>query len=113
MPVERRGPGSRPTQEAGKDRRLSDLKTPEVVQKLRTALHAKAKEEPEFRFYILYDKIYRIDVLTYAYRCCKANKGAAGVDEVRFEDIETYGEESWLGELAARLKTKDYRPEAV
>jgi RNA-directed DNA polymerase len=113
MFAEQRGPGSRQTQEAGKDRRLSDLKTPEVVQKLRAALHAKAKEEPEFRFYILYDKIYRTDVLTHAYRCCKANKGAAGVDGVRFEDIETYGEERWLGELAARLKTKGYRPEAV
>jgi len=92
---------------------LSNLQTPEDVQKLRTALHAKAKKEPEFRFYILYDKIYRTDVLTHAYRCCKANKGAAGVDEMRFEDIEAYGEERWLGELAERLKRKEYQPEAV
>jgi len=92
---------------------LGNLKTPESVQKLRMALHAKAKEEPEFRFYLLYDKLYRPDVLDYAYRSCKANKGAAGVDGVRFEDIEAYGEDLWIGELAERLKKKDYRPEAV
>ena len=113
MPVERRGPSSRRTHEAGKDRRLSDLQTLEGVQKLRTALHTKAKEEPGFRFYVLYDKTYRKDVLAYAYQSCKANKGAAGVDGVRFEDIEAYGEERWLGELAERLRKKDYRPEAV
>jgi len=111
--MEGRGLSSRPTQQVGKDRRLGNLKTPESVQKLRTALHAKAKEEPEFRFYLLYDKVYRRDILEYAYRSCKANKGVAGVDGVCFEDIETYGEERWVGELAERLKKKDYRPEAV
>ena len=54
------------------------LATPASVQKLQTALHAKAKESPSFRFYALYDKVYRKDVLTYAYECCKANGGAAG-----------------------------------
>jgi len=93
--------------------RLGNLQTLEGVQKLRTALHAKAKEEPEFRFYALYDKIYRRDVLLQAYKSCKANGGAAGVDEVTFEDIEKYGEEKWLGALAERLRKKDYRPEAV
>jgi len=92
---------------------LGNLRTPESVQKLQTALHAKAKGEPEYRFYLLYDKVYRQDVLEYAYRSCKANKGAAGVDGVRFEDIESAGEEQWLGELAERLRSKDYRPEAV
>jgi RNA-directed DNA polymerase len=113
MPMEGRGLGSRSTQQAVKDRRLGNLKTPDSVRKLQTALHAKAKEEPGYRFYLLYDKIYRQDVLDYAYRSCKANKGAAGVDGVRFEDIEASGEEQWLGELAERLKKKDYRPEAV
>lgn len=108
-----RGLGSRPTQQVGKDRRLGNLKTPESVQKLRTALHAKAKEEPDYRFYLLYDEVYRRDILEYVYRNCKANKGAAGVDGVCFEDIESYGEERWIGELAERLKKKDYRPEAV
>jgi RNA-directed DNA polymerase len=111
--MEERGLSSRPTQEAERDRRLGNLQTPISVQKLQMALHAKAKEEPGYRFYLLYDKIHRLDVLDYAYRNCKANKGAAGVDGVRFEDIEATGEERWLGELAARLKQKDYRPEAV
>jgi RNA-directed DNA polymerase len=92
---------------------LSNLQTPEGVQKLRTALHTKAKEEPAYRFYVLYAKIYRKDVLACAYRSDKANKGAAGVDAVRFEEIEAYGEERWLGELVERLRKKDYRPEAV
>jgi RNA-directed DNA polymerase len=113
MPMEGRGLGSGSTQQEGKDWRLGNLKTPIGVQRLRTALHAKAKEEPEFRFYLLYDKIFRQDVLEHAYRSCKANKGAAGVDGMRFEDIEASGEEQWLGELAERLKRKDYRPEAV
>lgn len=80
---------------------------------MQSALHAKAKEEPGYRFYLLYDKVYRADVLEFAYRCCKANKGAAGVDGQRFEDIEAYGEGRWLGELADRLRTKTYEPEAV
>jgi retron-type reverse transcriptase len=80
---------------------------------LQSALHAKAKEEPGYRFYLLYDKVYRADVLEFAYRRCKANKGAAGVDGQRFEDIELYGEGRWLGELADRLRTKTYEPDAV
>ena len=56
------------------------LSTPESLQKLRTALHAKAKESPDYRFYALYDKGYRSDVLLHAYACCKVNQGAAGVD---------------------------------
>jgi RNA-directed DNA polymerase len=97
----------------GKDRRLGNLVTPISVQKLRTALHAKAKEEPEFRFYALYDKIYRMDVLEHAYACCRANKGAPGVDGLTFEGVEAYGPERWLGELAQQLREETYRPEAV
>lgn len=92
---------------------MGNLQTSESIQRLRTALHTKAKEEPKFRFYLLYDKIYRTDILLHAYRSCKANKGAAGVDGVDFEAIEQHGEEQWLGELAERLKKKDYQPEAV
>ena len=92
---------------------MGNLTTPPSVQKLQSALHAKAKEEPGYRFYLLYDKVYRADVLEFAYRCCKANKGAAGVDGQRFEDIEAYGEGRWLGELADRLRTKTYEPNAV
>src|SRR5450631_4449289 len=86
------------------------LATPASVQKLQTALHAKAKESPSFRFYALYDKVHRKDVLTYAYECCKANGGAAGVDGQRFEDVEAYGVERWLDELAQELKSRTYQP---
>ena len=64
------------------------LTTPISAQKLQTALHAKAKESPDFRFYALYDKVYRKDVLIFAYERCEANGGAAGVDEQTFADIE-------------------------
>src|SRR5207302_10589503 len=89
-----------------------NLTTPTSVQKLQTALHDKAKESPSFRFYALYDKVYRKDVsrkdvLVFAYACCKANGGAAGVDNQTFEDIETYGEERWLDELAQELKNRN------
>ena len=86
------------------------LSTPASVQKLQTALHDKAKESPDFRFYALYDKVYRKDVLVFAYECCKANGGAAGVDGQTFEDIEAYGKERWLDELAQELKNRTYQP---
>ena len=92
---------------------MGNLATPASVQKLQSALHAKAKGEPGYRFYLLYDKVYRADVLAYAYRSCRANGGAAGVDGQRFEDIEVYGVERWLGELTHRLKTRAYEPQAV
>jgi len=86
------------------------LVTPESVQKLQTALHDKAKKSPSFRFYALYDKVYRKDVLTFAYACCKANGGTAGVDGQTFEGIKAYGEERWLDELTQELKSRTYRP---
>lgn len=113
MPVEGRGLGSRATQDVARVRRLGNLSTPESVQKLQKALHAKAKEAPGFRFYALYDKLYRIDVLSYAYRRCRSNGGSEGVDGQRFEDIETYGAERWLGELAQELKEKKYQAQAI
>jgi hypothetical protein len=67
------------------------LQPPEKVQKLQAALHAKAKGSPTYRFYALYDKVYREDILLFAYRCCKANGGAPGVDGQDFKDIEEYG----------------------
>jgi len=75
------------------------LSTPPTVRKLQEALHAKAKGSPDFRFYALYDKLYREDILVQAYACCKANGGAPGVDDQSFADIEAYGLERWLGEL--------------
>src|SRR5260370_41430445 len=87
------------------------LTTPFRVQKLQTALHAKAKESPNFRFHALYDKVYRKDVLAYAYERCQANGGAAGVDNQTFENIEAYGRERWLDELAQELKSRTYQPQ--
>jgi RNA-directed DNA polymerase len=89
------------------------LEPPASVQKLRTALQVKAKGAPDYRFYLLYDKVYRKDVLAYAYQRCKANKGAPGIDGQDFADVDAYGEERWLDELADTLRRKTYRPEAV
>lgn len=89
------------------------LEPPVSVQKLQMALQAKAKGSPGYRFYLLYDKVYRKDVLEYAYRCCRANRGAPGVDRQDFADIEAYGQERWLDELADKLRGKTYRAEAV
>src|SRR5258708_2242005 len=111
MPVEGRGLSRKETQEATKTEGLTmSLATPVSVQKLQTALHAKAKESPSLRFYALYDKVYRKDILAFAYECCRANGGAAGVDGQRFEDIEAYGVERWLDELAQELKSRTYQP---
>jgi RNA-directed DNA polymerase len=89
------------------------LATPSKVQKLQKALHDKAKESPSYRFYALYDKVYRKDVLACAYDRCHANRGAAGVDGQEFEDIEKYGVERWLDELAEELKSRTYQTQPV
>ena len=92
---------------------MGSLATPEKVQKLQRALHAKAKAEPGFRFYALYDKIYREDVLAHAYARCRANGGEPGVDGQDFEDVESYGRERWLGELALALREETYRADPI
>ena len=92
---------------------MGNLTTPNSVQKLQTALHAKAKAEAGYRFYALYDKIYREDVLAHAYAKCRSNKGAPGVDGQDFADIEAYGVERWLGELALALRNETYQPDPI
>ena len=77
------------------------------------ALHAKAKAEAGYRFYALYDKISREDILAHAYAQCRSNKGAPGVDGQDFADIEAYGVERWLAELALALRQETYRPEPI
>lgn len=100
--------------QCGSERRVAmSLTPPEKLQKLQAALHAKAKASPNQRFHALYDKVYRPDVLAFAYERCKANGGAAGVDGQTFKDIEESGLAPWLGELAKELKDKTYRPRAV
>ena len=80
---------------------------------MQKTLYAKAKGSPSYRFYALYDKVYRADVLEHAYRICQSNDGSPGVDSQTFEDIEEYGQEKWLDELTEELRTKRYRPEPV
>lgn len=105
-------PGERRKEQQPRRLALS-LPTLPKVEQLQAALHAKAKGSPHFRFYSLYDKVYRPDVLWQAYQQCRANHGAAGVDQVTFEDIEQGDRQQWLGELAEELRTKRYRPRAV
>jgi RNA-directed DNA polymerase len=99
---------------------LGNLATPKSVQKLQTALHAKAKAEAGYRFYALYDKISRDDILAHAYAQCRSNtslplrrQGAPGIDGQDFADIEAYGVERWLAELALALRQETYRPEPI
>ena len=92
---------------------MGNLATPKSVQKLQTALHAKAKAEAGYRFYTLYDKISRDDVLAHAYAQCRSNRGAPGTDGQDFADIEAYGVERWLTELALALRQESYRPEPI
>jgi RNA-directed DNA polymerase len=92
---------------------LGNLSTPKSVQKLQMALHAKAKAEAGYRFYALYDKISRDDILAHAYAQCRSNKGAPGVDGQDFADIEAYGVLRWLGELALALRQETYRPDPI
>ena len=91
------------------------LETPEKVRELQRKLYRKAKQEKEYRFYLLYDKMYRRDILSHAYRLVRANKGAPGVDGVTFESIEKMegGVERYLNQVVEELKGKTYKPMPV
>jgi RNA-directed DNA polymerase len=92
---------------------VMSLETPEKIRSLQRKLYCKAKAEPAFRFYVLYDKICREDVLGHAYALARANAGAPGVDGVTFDEIEASGVEAWLAGLREDLVAKTYRPDAV
>jgi len=89
------------------------LQTPEKIRTLQRKLYGKAKSEPAFRFYLLYDKVYRADVLEHAYLLCKSHGGASGVDGQTFGDIESQGRSEWLAALGKELHDKTYRPQPV
>ena len=89
------------------------LETPEKIRSLQRKLYVKAKAEPEFRFYLLYDKIYREDILEHAYKLAKANRGAPGVDGVTFAEIVAAGVEAWLSGLRQELQEKRYKPQCA
>jgi len=89
------------------------LTTPDKIRTFQRKLYCKAKAEPAFRFYVLYDKICREDILHHAYRLVRANAGAPGVDEVTFAQIEERGLEAWLAGLREELVSKTYRPDPV
>ena len=89
------------------------LATPNKIRRLQRKLYLKAKEEPEFRFYLLYDKVYREDILAHAWALARSNRGAAGVDGVTFADIEAQGLQEWLTGLGEELRQETYEPDAV
>jgi hypothetical protein len=89
------------------------LATPEKIRSLQRKLYRKAKAEPAFRFYVLYDKICREDILRHAYGLARSNAGAPGIDGVSFAEIEAQGLEGWLAGLREDLVAKTYRPDPV
>ena len=89
------------------------LATPSKIRELQIKLYRKAKSEPGYRFYMLYDKIWREDILAHAYALARANKGAPGVDGQTFEQIESAGLEEWLTGIRQELRNKTYQPQPV
>ena len=89
------------------------LAPPAKLRRLQEALYTKAKQEPAYRFYLLYDKVYRTDILAHAYALSKQKGGAPGVDGVTFADIEAAGVEQWLAAVQEALRTETYRPQPV
>lgn len=113
MAVEGRGLTSGCFANVAKDMEIGVSLETDRVRRLQRKLYVKAKQEPEFRFYLLYDKVCRDDLLIHAYRLSRAARGAAGGDGVRFDDIEAAGVEPWLAALGKELRERTYRPAPV
>src|SRR5262249_56574783 len=114
MPVEGRGLTSSVLSKAAKSRGVAmSLATPERIRSRQTKLNCTAKAKPAFRFYTLYDKICRADILAHAYEVARSNAGAPGVDGRTFEHIEVSGLQEWLAGLREDLVARTYRPMPV
>src|SRR5262245_29016349 len=114
MPAEQRALTSGVLSKQSRRRRVAMSRiTPEKIRTLHRKLYLKAKAEPGFRFYQLYDKIWREDILAHAYALARENRGAPGVDGVTFKQIEKEGREEWLFRLREDLRQKTYRAQPV
>jgi len=114
MPAEQRALTSRCAFKEEEEKRLAmSLQTPAKIRMLQRKLYLKAKEEPTYRFYLLYDKVYREDILAHAYHQAKTNHGAPGVDGQTFEMIESGDLEKWLEGIRKELRGKTYQPQPV
>jgi len=92
---------------------VKNLETPERIRSLQKKLYRKAKSEPDFRFYLLYDKVWREDILEHAYKVARSHAGAPGVDGVSFPDIDLAGPKEWLAGIRKELRERTYRPDPV
>jgi len=114
QPAGREGALVRGATRRGKGREIGvSLATPPKLRRLQEALYTKAKQEPAYRFYLLYDKVYRADILAHAYALSQQHGGAPGVDGVTFEDIEAAGVERWLAAVQEALREETYRAQPV
>ena len=89
------------------------LTTPDKIRQLQEKLYLKAKQEPDYRFYLLYDKVYREDILNHAWRLVREHNGAPGVDGVSCERIEARGVAEWLAGISKELHEQTYKPDPV
>ena len=113
-PAGREGTLVRGVSQRAKGREIGvSLTPPDKLRRLQEALDTKAKQEPAYRFYLLYDKVARMDILEHAYALSKQKGGAPGVDGVTFDDIEAAGREQWLAAVQEALRTETYRPHPV
>jgi len=114
QPAGREGTLVRGVSRRAKGREIgASLAPPAKLRRLQEALYTKAKQEPAYRFYLLYDKVSRADILAHAYALSKQHGGAPGVDGVTFADIEAAGVEPWLAAVQEALRTETYRPQPV